>query len=190
MLLLPAQAQIMKSSSTTMKLQVREEPRDSNDVMYIGLGAGVVNTVEDFDKFVPYYAPVFLEIGVLRTLVDFNGNVVPFIGADMAGGVSMARGFHYHAGPFVGLMLGKPAFRLDLRIQPSFEYCALGARQETTYTAYSSPEGGIYGSKLDEKNYFGVLFNFQASVWIRRFGVGVRYIPSYKGLIGHIRLRF
>ena len=192
LLMLPAGAQIMKSQSTTYGLKVVPSNRSSKNTSmqaYIGLGCGPVNTVEDFSAAVPYFAPLFVEAGVMRLMSDVEGKVVPFVGVDLAIGLNLTSANvapYFQSGPSFGLLLGKPSFRFDLRLQPSFSYAIEGYRQEKV-------EYSMYGTELHSlhvEDYGGILLATEASVWISRFNIGIRYIPLYKGIMGHIRWRF
>ena len=197
MLLLPAGAQIMKSNSTTYGTKtIKFNTKSQNDVWYCGAGFGAVNTIEDFSSKVPYFFPLYVEGGFLRTLGDFNSSLVAHVGTDIALGNGFPRaenglGLYAHVGPFFGIMIGKPKCRLDIRFQPSFEYCTNGALWEKTEYTYYSPEGnplGVHSTNVDD--FFSVLIVLDASVWIGHFSIGARYIPQYKGLMGHLRWRF
>lgn len=196
LLILPVEAQIMKSQSTTLGTRVVSTGTSNTNTQtwaYIGAGAGPVNTVEDFSTAVPYFTACFLEGGVMRLLADAEGKLAPFVGVDVALGVnpdSDYSGLYFQSGPFFGLLIGKPSFRFDLRIQPSFSYCINGYRQEQMNMNVIDDGTGQYQSTMQVEDYGGVLLATEASVWLGHFNVGIRYVPLYKGIMGRIRWRF
>ena len=192
LLMLPVEAQIMRSKSTTLGTRVVStgtSKTKKQTLTYIGLGSGPVNTIEDFSSAAPFFFPAFIEGGVIHALADIENTAVPFVGVDVALGLNLSSGNfapYFQSGPFVGLLIGKPSFRFDLRLQPSFNYCVDGLRNE-------SVAGGEYGTTVHTswiKDYGGVLLTTEASVWLGHFNVGIRYVPLYKGIMGRIRWRF
>lgn len=192
LLMLPAEAQIMRSKSTTLGTRVVStgtSKTKKQTLTYIGLGSGPVNTIEDFSTAAPFFFPVFIEGGVMRALADIENTAVPFVGVDVALGLNLSGGEfapYFQSGPFFGLLIGKPSFRFDLRIQPSFSYSASGLRQVRNYYY----DYGVEAVELDTEDYGGVLLATEASVWLGHFNVGIRYIPLYGGIMGRIRWRF
>lgn len=196
LLVLPVNAQIMRSKSTTLGTRVVSTGSSNTNTQtwaYIGAGAGPVNTVGDFTTAVPYFTACFLEGGVMRMLSDEEGKAVPFVGVDVALGVSPDSdnsGLYFQSGPFLGLLIGKPSFRFDLRLQPSFSYCINGYRQEQKNYNVIDDGTGQYQSTMQVEDYGGVLLATEASIWLGHFNVGIRYIPLYSGIMGRIRWRF
>ena len=182
LLAIPINAQIMKANSTTMKTTVvPAQPSDRKNLFYVGMGYGTINTVKDFTQWSPKFDAGFVEFGFAGTLADYQKSVVPIIGLDLAAGIGTS-GLYIESGPFVGLLIGKPTFRFDMRIQPAVYYCNGGKYYEKEL---------MYGlTSTAQEDYFNVLFALDAGVWIHSFNVGIKYVPLYKGIMGHIRWRF
>ena len=147
-------AQIITSSSR--KVKVHEEQafvEGKTSKMFVGLGGA---GCEDFGAIVA-------EFNYLKALSrTFSDNVVPFVGGGVGLGVSPDEGVYVHLQPFVGVMLGGPSLRFDLRLAPTFMVC--------------------------DEGYFGILI--EPGVWFSNFffGGGLGYDILEGGLMGMGRI--
>ena len=109
------QAQIIKSNSVKVKVTEESITDGKTSWQYLGLGGG--GMIED--------APILVEYNYLKTISGtFDYSVVPYFGGGAAVGWGMGDGnFYAHVQPFVGVMLGGPSLRFDMRVAPTLFVC-------------------------------------------------------------------
>lgn len=107
-------AQIITSNSRKVKVHEEQLAEGKTSMMFVGLG---VTGCEDFGA-------LKAEFNYLKALSrTFSDNVVPFVGGGVGLGVSPDEGYYVHLQPFVGVMLGGPSLRFDLRLAPTLVLC-------------------------------------------------------------------
>lgn len=118
--------------------------------------------------------------GWLYSLVgDINKSFSPYVGAEGTIGIGGDGSFAIQVGANVGVMLGSPSFRFDLRIQPQLTYF------NEIYYFYES----VY---INGDNYYGgdidplLLPNIalRAGVWINRFNIYLQYNNDFSAGLG------
>lgn len=113
--------------------------------------------------------------GWLYSLVgDINKPFSPYVGAEATIGLG-DKGFAVQAGANVGIMLGSPTFRFDLRIQPQLTYFS----KAPYYYHYESYSYDYYDYSINHY-YEGkplLLPNIalRAGVWINHFNIYAQY---------------
>lgn len=152
---LVGEAQIIKSNSVNVKVREEQLSDGKKDWFYLGVGFGPA-WYEHWDWYWDEYeqtteAPLMLEFDYMRALSGaFDYNVVPYVGGGAALGIGINEGYFYaHLQPFLGVMLGGPSFRFDIRVAP------------TLYLV-----NDLYGSLL-----------FEPGVWFNHFyfGLGIGF---------------
>ena len=126
---LVGEAQIIKSNSVKTNVKVESLSDGKKDWFYIGAGYGPA-WYEDYyyDSWAGYSIkeeytelPLMLEFNYMRAISGtFDYSVVPYFGGGAALGIGTEDGnFYGHLQPFLGVMLGGPSFRFDIRAAPT-----------------------------------------------------------------------
>lgn len=107
--------------------------------------------------------------GWLYSLVgDINKSFSPYVGAEATIGIGgYADDLAVQAGANIGIMLGSPSFRFDLRIQPQLTYF--------TKAVYYYDYDGDYSYDDDYDPLLLPNIALRAGVWINRFNIYAQY---------------
>lgn len=180
-------AQTKKTSKTTIRTtHYTAQPT----MMYFGVTGGVYNysgtkdyevyvggvdtyaTIEDCDY---RYQGIILGVqgGYLYSLYgDINKSFSPYVGGEGAIGINPDEfGLVVQVGANVGVMLGKPTFRLDVRLQPQLTFFGDG---DYRYN-FNNPIYGYYDDDYEHGSIFRPNIAVRAGVWISQLNLYFQY---------------
>lgn len=111
--------------------------------------------------------------GWLYSLIgDINKPFSPYVGAEATIGVGgNYANFAVQAGANVGIMLGSPSFRFDLRIQPQLTYFS----EAPYYYEYESDSYDYSINHYEENPLLLPNIALRAGVWISNFNIYAQY---------------
>lgn len=134
---------------------------------YVGIGGGEYDYMKDsvpIDR-----GALGLQVGYLYSLYgDINKSFTPYVGGEATLGIDPSNGITLAAqlGAAVGVMIGSPKFRIDLRLQPQLSY--FGKRERSVYSL-------LYSYEIEEPSIVRPNLAIRAGVWFNHLNIYLQY---------------
>jgi hypothetical protein len=165
-------AQTKKTTKTTVRItHYTAQPT----MMYFGITGGEYLYTGTKDGMDYEYEGILLGVqgGYLYSLFgDINRSFSPYVGGEGSIGINPDEyGLVVQAGVNAGIMLGKPTFRLDVRLQPQLTYFGSGRYD---YYVSGTPWGDYFVDR-ERKPSLRPNLAIRLGLWISRFNIYFQY---------------